>query len=211
MKDLRDAVNPHSSTPPQRDVRMRWLRSAIAALVGALVLIAVAATFLPRLLARGLRMETEIWSEESGLPASPRFRYLLFPTEEAIAYDDVMLSNGPLRWNRVLLNELPEQDARAISARDAATGVLRYVDGATMSLLPDDPADVPPALAAFVTLVGQKRDPQIRRLSFEVCEQNGSALAKLEVADTRATDIYEYSVANGKVIPRRWTRRLGYW
>jgi hypothetical protein len=160
---------------------------------------------------RALLLETEIWAEESGLPVSPRFRYVLFPTHDAIAYDDAALSQNPSLWERVLLNEVHEQDARAISARDARTDMLRYVDGASMALLPADPADVHLALNAFVELVGRKRVPQIQRLRFDMSEQDGGAQVTLEVVDTRFTNIYEYSVADGMMIPRRWTRRSRDW
>ena len=206
--------NPHIShprTPPKRAAGRRWLLWAIGAAVVVSALIAVAATILLPLMVRALRLETEIWAEESGLPVSPRFRYLLFPTHDAIAYDDAALSQNPAVWERVLLNEVHEQDARAISARDARTDTLRYVDGASMALLPADPADCHLALMAFVELVGRKHDPRIERLRFDMSEQDEGVLVKLEVADTRFTNIYEYSVADGTVIPRRWTRRSRDW
>ena len=201
----------HPRTPPKRAAGRRWLLWAIGAFLAASALIAVAATLLLPLMVRALLLETEIWAEESGLPVSPRFRYLLFPTHDAIAYDDAALSQNPSPWERVLLNEVHEQDARAISARDARTDMLRYVDGASMALLPADPADVHLALNAFVELVGRRRVPQIQRLRFDMSEQDGGAQVTLEVVDTKFTNIYEYSVADGLVIPRRWTRRSRDW
>lgn len=206
-----DSSMSHPPTPPQRDRGRRRLRWTVGSLLALSALIAVAAVLLAPRLVRALGLEREIWTDQSGLPASPEFRYLLFPTNAAIAYDDATLTNNPSKWERVLLNRLPEQGARAISARDTRTGVLRYVDGATMALLPEDPAGVQSALEAFVELVGRNRDPKIEWLRFDVSEQAGGAQVKLEVADTRSSNIYEYSVADGRVIPRRWTRRSRDW
>lgn len=211
MTQSSDPLMSPPPTPPQRGRGKRWLRWTVGSLVAFSAVIAIAATLVAPFLVRAFRMEREIWTDQSGLPTSPEFRYLLFPTNEAIAFDDAMLTRNPSKWERVLLNQLPEQDARAISARDTRTGVLRYVDGATMALVPEDPADVQPALDAFIELVGRNRDPRIEWLRFDVSEQDGGARVTLEVADTRSANIYEYSVADGRVIPRRWTRRWRDW
>lgn len=198
---------PPPAAKPRR--RLLWWTLGSLALVGALVTAGV--VFLPSIARRILVTEIQIWTSESGLPPSTNFRYLLFPTSDAIAYDDAELSISPAPWSRVLLNQLHEQDSRAISARDAQTGAMRFVDGARMQLLPDDPTQVRPALDAFVELVGWKRNPRIERLAFRARAHDGVALVTLEVAGSRSTEIYEYSVTNGKVIPRRWTRCVPSW
>ena len=167
--------------------------------------------YIPPLAKRFLQIETQHWSQQSGVPASKHFRYLLFPKIDAIAYDDALLSQNPAMWDRVLLNELHEQNLRAVPARDARTGAMRFVDGATMQLTPSDPADVQPALNAFVELVGKRRDPKIRSLVFRENTRDKMAIVTLEVNTLRATNIFEYAIKDGLVIPLRHTSLVPGW
>ena len=80
-----------------------------------------------------------------------------------------------------------------------------------MKLIPEDPGKIQVALDQFVELVGWQRDPKIRRLAFFHSQQNGIEIATLEISAGPATDIYEYSVRDAKVIPRRWTRLIPGW
>ena len=205
----RDLQLSHAASPDAHQRRRRRF-GPVASAIFVIAAIAGLVTLLgPPLLK--LVLTREMWVAGNGTLASDQFRYLLFPTADSIAYDDDSLGLNPTAWDRVLLNNLPEQESRAVRARDTRSGTVRFVDGASMALLPSDPAEVESELARFVSLVGKQRERPIRSIRFEQGERDGIPLVTLEVVEERSTEIFEYSIEAGRVVPLRWCRTVPAW